>query len=96
MERIGGSMTLTGYQVIGLFVGYYVFNAFAASLPAPKPEQVVYGTAFRFVQRLCANADRVAEAEFAKYGLTPPIGGASFAAHTETDILATGNNAGAK
>ena len=91
-------MQFTFAQVFGMFAAYYFFNAVAASLPQPKPEQVIYGTVFRIIQRLCANADRLAETQFAKLGLPAPVTGTDtlVARHTETDIVAATSSAAAK
>lgn len=53
-------------QVIFCLLGYYVVNAAVGAMPKPKPEQVdgFYGWLFGFLQTLCANADRLAEARF--------------------------------
>ena len=45
---------------------YFVFSAAVGAMLPPTPEQNVrfYGWLYRFLQRLAANADRLAEARF--------------------------------
>ncbi len=47
-------------------VAYFVFSAAAGAMAEPTEQQKrsFYGWFYRFIQRLAANADRVAEARF--------------------------------
>lgn len=58
-------MTLS-VPILLTVLGYYVINAAVGAMPKPRPEQVsgFYGWLFGFLQTLCANADRLAEARF--------------------------------
>lgn len=53
-------------SVIVSVAGYFLFSAAAGAMAAPTEEQArgFYGWFYRFVQRLAANADRLAEAKF--------------------------------
>ena len=58
-------------SVIVTGVGYFVFSAAVGAMAAPSEAQKTrfYGWLYRFLQRLAANADRLAEARFG--GLVP-------------------------
>ena len=60
--------------VILTLVGYFVFSAAVGAMLPPTAEQHArfYGWLYRFLQRLAANADRLAEARFGK-ALVPPL-----------------------
>ncbi len=53
-------------QIILALVGYFVFAAAAGAMAPPTDAQARswYGWFYRFIQRLAANADRLAEAKF--------------------------------
>jgi hypothetical protein len=59
-------------QVILAVAGYFVFAAAVGAMAAPTDAQKTrfYGWLYRFLQRLAANADRMAEARFGN--LIPP------------------------
>ena len=56
-------------SVILALLGYFIFSAAVGAMATPTPDQerAFYGWLYRFLQRLAANADRVAAARF---GLT--------------------------
>ncbi|WP_348269738.1 hypothetical protein P8936_16445 [Edaphobacter paludis] len=53
-------------SVIATIAGYFLFSAAAGAMSPPTDDQArgLYGWFFRFIQRLAANADRLAETRF--------------------------------
>ena len=71
----------TTLVVIVTLAVYFVFSAAVGAMLPPTPEQHArfYGWLYRFLQRLAANADRLAEARFGA-ALVPPDLSAALAA----------------
>jgi hypothetical protein len=77
-------------QIIVTLVGYFVFSAAAGAMAAPTEAQTArfYGWFYRFIQRLAANADRVAEARFGNIaGPATSFGGASLSATRSETVI---------
>jgi hypothetical protein len=86
------SVMLTG-------VAYFVFSAAVGAMAAPSDAQKAgfYGWLYRFLQRLAANADRLAEARF---GAFVPAGASdesiAVATHEHDSVSVVTSNSGTK
>ena len=86
-------------QVVLTLVGFFVFSAGVGAMSPPSDAQKTrfYGWLYRFLQRLAANADRLAEAKFgslAGAGTVETL--ASSTSESRTLTVAAGDTTAAK
>jgi hypothetical protein len=73
-------------SVIATVAAYFLFSAAVGAMSHPTADQEngFYGWLYRFLQRLAANADRLAEARNPALAALAHTGDASFVGHSTT------------
>ena len=99
---------MTIAESVALLAGYFLFSAAVGAMlpPAPGKERGAYGWLYRFLQRVAANADRIAEARLHGLSDLPGVAGSSGAdagtviagsrsttttEHTDVAVITQGN-----